>query len=109
MTPAEYRAACQRTRNGDLSLRDQRLNAALGLGESGELQNIIKKEVFHGHQTVGGDVLHEAGDILYYLDWLLDAYGWTIENAMKANVVKLAKRYPDGFSTERSINRTVDS
>lgn len=105
MTPTEYRYRTKRTRNGDLSLRDQRLNAALGLGEAGEVQNLIKKEVFHAHLSNTEKVLDECGDMLYYIDWLLDTYGVTIEQAMQYNIEKLAKRYPNGFSSEDSINR----
>lgn len=106
MNLEEYRINRRRTMNFDLNIEEQRLNAALGLGESGELQNIVKKEVYHGHPVDVLAILDEAGDILFYLDWILETYGWTLENAMIGNVNKLRKRYPQGFDPERSINRS---
>lgn len=101
----EYRTHRRRTTNHDLSRDQQRLNAALGLGESGELQNIVKKEIYHGHPESSGAILDEVGDMLFYIDWLLDAYGWTMDDALTYNVQKLQKRYPYGFESEKSINR----
>lgn len=108
MTPSDYRRSSARTRNHDLIVQDEKLNAALGLGEAGELQNIVKKEIYHGHPEDPAKILDEAGDILYYLDWLLDCYHFTLEDAMQHNVNKLAARYPSGFNSEASIHRTVD-
>jgi NTP pyrophosphatase (non-canonical NTP hydrolase) len=105
MNLEEYRIGRRRTMNADLDLRDQRLNAALGLGETGEVQNLVKKEIYHEHQADALGILDEVGDILFYADWLLETYGWTLEQAMIENIKKLQKRYPDGFDPERSINR----
>lgn len=105
ITPAEFRAGRKRTTNNDLTLEEAKLNAALGLGEAGEVQNIIKKELFHGHAVDGPSVLDEIGDILFYIDWELELYGYTMEDAMEFNRTKLENRYPDKFSSERSINR----
>lgn len=105
MNIKEYRTHRRRTMNHDLNLTHQRLNAALGLGEAGELQNVVKKEVYHDHDEDSVKVLDEAGDILFYLDWLLETYNWDLEQAMIYNVEKLQERYPHGFDPERSINR----
>lgn len=105
-----YREHSNNTRNGDLTQQDERLNAALGIaGEAGELVDIVKKEIYHGHPQDPAKVLDEAGDELYYLDWLLETYGFTLEDAMRHNVEKLRARYPNGFSADASINRTVDA
>lgn len=106
MTPKEYRTARQRTTNPNLTPFESISNAALGLGEVGELQNIIKKEYFHLHERDSEKVLDEAGDILYYLDWILEEYGWTLEDAMNFNKLKLEHRYPNGFSHAASRERT---
>ena len=98
----EYRVHRRRAMNYDLNLSMQRINAALGLGEAGEVQGIIKKELFHDHAEDPYKVLDEAGDLIFYLDWLLETYDWTIENAMNANVAKLAERFPNGFDPARS-------
>ena len=79
---------------------------ALGLaGETGELVDLIKKELFHGKAPDRVGVLLEAGDVLWYLIRTLRRYGWTLEEALAANIQKLAKRYPDGYSHAASAAR----
>jgi NTP pyrophosphatase (non-canonical NTP hydrolase) len=82
---------------------------ALGLtGESGEAADIIKKVVGHGHpldETVMLKLLAELGDILWYIAAIAHVLDLPLETIVTYNVEKLAKRYPEGFSTERSINR----
>jgi NTP pyrophosphatase (non-canonical NTP hydrolase) len=80
-------------------------SAALGLGEAGELQGVIKKELHHGHQPDRENILNEAGDVLFYLDWLLDIYDFSMEQAMHHNIDKLNRRYKKGFTVEESVNR----
>ena len=106
LTPAEYTRLTRRTRNPILTDLEAKLNAALGLGEQGEIQNVLKKEFFHGHPADTTKILDETGDLLFYLAWLGDLYGFTLEEAMAFNVEKLRARYPEGFSVEASVNRS---
>lgn len=82
------------------------LEGLMGLcGESGEAMDILKKHMFHGH---GLDRLHlarELGDIAWYLAQASDAIGYTLEDVMGMNLIKLQERYPDGFDSERSMHR----
>lgn len=79
---------------------------ALGLsGESGEVADIIKKEVGHGHEAEPERIAKELGDVLWYLAVLADHYGYSLSAVATMNIDKLKARYPEGFSTERSINR----
>ena len=81
-------------------------NYALGLnGESGELGDHIKKEIFHGHPRDLDKVIKETGDILHYVAGLATLYGFTLEQAATQNIKKLRTRYPQGFSTDASIKR----
>lgn len=81
-------------------------NYALGLaGESGEVVDLIKKYVFHGHVEDRFDVEKELGDVLHYLSGLATLYGLSLEEIATKNIIKLAKRYPNGFSQEASQNR----
>ena len=83
-----------------------RINAAMGLsGEAGETCEVIKKEFFHGHQTDVTKLIKEAGDVLWYLAFLAETYGFTLEEVATMNIEKLRKRFPEGFSTEASIER----
>ncbi len=81
-------------------------NYALGLnGEAGELGDLIKKEVFHGHERDVDKVKKELGDVLHYAAGIATLYGFTLEEAAVQNIEKLRKRYPNGFSEEASRKR----
>ena len=81
------------------------LNAALGLGESGEVQDLVKKWFFHGHELNEKEIVLELGDQLYYIAVLSAELGLDLSEVAERNVLKLQSRYPDGFDQERSINR----
>ena len=85
----------------------QELAAGLGIaGEAGEVADLVKKEYFHGHPRDPDKMLKELGDVLYYLSVQAWFYGYTLEEVARANNEKLAARYPNGFETERSLNRS---
>lgn len=85
------------------------MNAATGLSsETGEINEIIKKRYFHGHPHDQASIDHmekELGDLAWY--WMLMCHCYNLDPArvLFKNIEKLKKRYPEGFSTERSINR----
>lgn len=82
------------------------VESALGLcGESGEVADIIKKAEFHGHELDEKDVIKELGDVMWYVALMCTALGIPMSEVITKNIEKLKKRYPDGFSEERSINR----
>jgi len=83
------------------------LNGALGLtGEAGEVADMIKKHIFHGHELNRGELVKEIGDCAWYLALLCYAIEISLEEVMIANIEKLQNRYPEGFSESASINRT---
>lgn len=43
---------------------------------------------------------------LWYLSDLATLHNLSLDDIAQANILKLLKRYPDGFSTEASRNRT---
>lgn len=101
-----YPAIVMRTMNHTLSKKEQILNATIGLcGELGEVADIIKKNYFQGHELDVDHLKEEVGDIIYYLTLLMLLYGMDMSDTMFANWDKLNKRYPEGFSAERSIHR----
>ena len=87
------------------------LVGALGVcGESGEVAEMVKKHVFHGHPFNAASVeklVKELGDVIWYVNYLAErCAGVDIGNVMHANVKKLRARYPEGsFSTDRSLHR----
>lgn len=82
------------------------INALMGLnGEAGEAIDLLKKALFQGHELEKDKLIEELGDNLWYLAEAADTIGVTLEDIANANLLKLLKRYPDGFKEEDSINR----
>ncbi len=89
-----------------LNTNDARIYAALGLaGETGEIVDLIKKTYYHGHAEDDARLVEELGDVLWYAVLLADALGVTLQEVFAVNQEKLKKRYPEGFSAERSRQR----
>ena len=84
-------------------------SAALGLsGESGEIADHVKKIAYHGHpldDATRDKIAKEIGDILWYCAMGSRGIGIGLGEIAQMNVEKLKKRYPEGFSTENSLNR----
>lgn len=81
-------------------------NGVLGLaGEAGECADMVKKVLFQGHKLDKEHLAKELGDVAWYLAVTAEAIGYDLESVLQMNVDKLRKRYPDGFSAERSQNR----
>ena len=83
------------------------LYAAIGMcGEAGEVSELVKKYAYHGHPIDTEHLARELGDVLWYVSYMADLFGYPLGQIMAMNQEKLAKRYPDGkFDAERSRNR----
>lgn len=103
----EYQRQASRTAGAGGEGERRLMVAALGLtGEAGEFANLVKKLTAHGHLEIDGAVLSdELGDVLWYLAEAATACGLSLGDIAMENIAKLKRRYPDGFSQERSINR----
>lgn len=102
----EYQALAQRTSNKTLTPAEHLLNGVLGLcGESGEVADLVKKSSMQGHPADRQRIAEELGDVCWYIAETASAIGYTLGEIMQANIDKLARRYPQGFSVERSVNR----
>ena len=108
MTINEYQKETLRTARGmnHKDTLDKIMNGVLGLtGESGEVADMLKKHCYQGHALDTEHVAKELGDIAWYIAFTADALGYDLETILQMNVDKLRKRYPDGFSEDRSIHR----
>lgn len=106
MTGNEYQDLAKRTMNLDIEHSQMTINALLGLsGEVGEINDAFKKHLFQGHQLVVDHIKEELGDVMWYIALMCEALYLNLDDVMHNNIEKLKKRYPDGFSVERSINR----
>lgn len=118
MEALEYQILAMRTNDGKCNERlvdsvkctfidvGGMLNASLGLsGEVGELNDMIKKAVFHKHPINNDHVKKEIGDILWYVALMCDSFGFDMGEIMQMNIDKLIARYPEGFDPEKSQHR----
>ena len=107
MTINEYQNLAMRTLNPALDKKDVLINSVMGLcGESGEAIDIVKKWLAQGHELDREKLAGELGDIAWYLAETAWALELPLEEVLRGNLEKLEKRYPQGFSTERSVCRT---
>lgn len=103
----EYQALARRSAS-EASKKDPILDGVMGLcGESGECIDIVKKHLFLGHPLDREHLLDEASDCLWYLATIASGLGVSLDDIAVHNIEKLKKRYPEGFDTEKSINRTI--
>jgi NTP pyrophosphatase (non-canonical NTP hydrolase) len=106
MTLEEYEQLASRTLNPSLG-RDQRLlDATAGLAEeAGEALGLVRKHLFMRHELDVQKLTIELGDALWCLTAAAGAIGVSLEQVASANIAKLRKRYPEGYSDARSTGR----
>ena len=83
------------------------LHMAVGIStEAGEILSTVKAHAIYGKALDHENILEEVGDLLFYLQGLLDTQGLRLDDALSHNIAKLTKRYPDGmFRTSDAIGR----
>lgn len=108
MTLNEYQKLAIRTANV-LRFETGLAVWTLGLaGESGEVADLVKKLLGHGHpidDAARAKLRKEIGDVLWYVAKLSHHLDFSLDEIAQENIDKLRARYPEGFSTERSLNR----
>ena len=122
MTGNEYQKLASRTNDGLADDRLQKmidsnicvgdpdiggvLNACLGLaGEVGELNDMIKKWVFHEKELDETHLKKELGDVMWYVAMMCQSMGWELNDVLQMNIDKLIARYPEGFDVDRANHR----
>lgn len=119
MTTKEYKKAVETTEcsyyeamgymrnsaNRDMAL----LHGAMGVStESGELLDALKKHIFYGKDLDVPNIKEEVGDVLWYLTIVSRSCGFTLSDAMEANVRKLKVRYPERFTADCALKRDTE-
>ena len=105
MTMKEYQHSAQRTINENLDAQEKMMHALHGMAsEVGEIHGIYQKS-YQGHEIDGTELQKELGDLLWFIAEFCTAAEWDLGYIAYKNIEKLRKRYPEGFSAERSINR----
>ena len=106
MTINEYQELAMTTLNPELDKKDVLINGVMGLcGESGEVIDIVKKHLAQGHELDKEKIIKELGDVAWYMAEIATVLDVELEDVLVQNIEKLKKRYPEGFSTEKSVNR----
>ena len=115
MTINEYQNKAMRTKsctpfvilnNKDEIHKAELLEGVMGLnGEAGECVDILKKHIFQGHEINREHLASELGDVAWYLALSAYAIGYDLDSIFQLNIKKLKKRYPNGFESEKSLNR----
>ena len=84
------------------------VHMALGIaGESGELVDAVKKSFAYNKPLDLANVHEELGDILFYVQGMLNFLGteFTLADIAALNTKKLTKRYPVGYTDAAAIAR----
>ena len=106
MTINEYQQLAMTTLNPALAKKDVLINGVMGLcGESGEAIDIVKKHLAQGQGLDRDKLIKELGDIAWYLAETAYALDIPLESILQGNIDKLRKRFPEGFDTQRSVER----
>ncbi len=75
------------------------LHAAMGMvTEAAEILDPFKKNLYGKQKPLDyANLRDEAGDMFYYLNAFLNATGFSLNDIVRDNVVKLANRYAENF------------
>jgi NTP pyrophosphatase (non-canonical NTP hydrolase) len=101
----EYQTQAKRTLGEGRNSLDVAV-MALGLaGEAGEVVDLLKKHIGHGHALDVGLLSKELGDVLWYVAALATQHNIDLGDVAEWNIAKLRRRYPEGFSEAASQAR----
>ena len=93
--------------NGKIKDPGGLLNGRLGLsGEAGELNDLVKKWIFHKKPLDREHMKKEIGDVCWYIADICHSMSFDLGEIFQMNIDKLKARYPEGFSEQRANNRS---
>ena len=109
MTGNDYQQLAMRTCSIPYDQKEDRLrHAVFGLtSEAGEVAGILQK-VYQGHPFDKEHIKKELGDCLWMIAEACEALDFGMDDVMQLNIDKLKARYPEGFTADMSLHRTVD-
>ncbi|HET8686854.1 MAG TPA: hypothetical protein VFM18_09335 [Methanosarcina sp.] len=71
----------------------------------GELITLIKAHCYYGKELPKEKIRFVAAHAVRFCSEICEFFGYQIESAMLANIVKLRKRYPEKFTEKDAISR----
>ena len=105
----EYQRLAMKTLNPKLDKKDILINGVMGLcGEAGEAIDIVKKHLAQGHELHKEKLVEELGDVAWYLAEAAYALDMDLNTILENNILKLKKRFPEGFKVSDSVNRNKE-
>ena len=108
MNMNEYQNLAARTINKALDRKQLTHHALHGMvSEIGEIHGLYQK-VYQGHEIDEEHLKKELGDLMWFVAEYATAQGWELDEVAQMNIDKLRKRFPDGFSEERSLHRAAN-
>lgn len=103
----DYQSMAARTMNPALSPSERLLDAAAGLSEEGgEVLGTLRKHLYQQRPLDRERLQEELGDALWCLAAVATAAGMSLGEVADANLAKLARRHPHGFSVEGNAKAT---
>jgi NTP pyrophosphatase (non-canonical NTP hydrolase) len=106
LTLGGYQHHAARTLNQSLTPEERLLDAAAGLAEeAGEVLGLVRKHLFMRHDLDRARLATELGDALWCLTAVATALDLTLDEVAGANLEKLRRRYPDGYTDDASRGR----
>jgi NTP pyrophosphatase (non-canonical NTP hydrolase) len=84
------------------------IHAVLGMeSEVTEVSEVIFDDNLDPDQK-RAKIIDECGDVLWYMALLFRNFDIQFDEVYAANIAKLAKRYPDKFTTDAAVNRDLE-
>ncbi|BAP85856.1 nucleotide pyrophosphohydrolase [Paucilactobacillus hokkaidonensis JCM 18461] len=94
----DYQKAANRTLYGNEQVLT---NCALGLaGETGQVVDLVKNYTFRGQKLDRDELVHEMGDVLWYLSQVAQWADIPFDEIAKNNIDTLNDRYPNGYKNK---------
>ena len=85
------------------------IHMVFGIGtESGELQDVFKKELAYNREPDLTNVEEEIGDLAWYIAGLCTINNLDFGKILEKNVEKLRVRYPEKFTEYDATNRNLE-
>ena len=104
----DYQEQAARTLKPNRPFEDDLADYTLGLSEAGELQNKLKKYLYHAHPMDKTEIKEELGDLLWYMAAIATTLKIELGDVAAENIEKLKKRYPNGYSDKKSRERVIE-
>jgi len=103
MQISDYESQAMRTARVEDDKEAQVLAVLALCGEAGELANLVKKKFAYKKPITRDQIGDELGDVLWYVARVAQAYGLSLESVAHMNLVKLKKRFPDGYDQSKAV------